>query len=53
MGARNQGLQRPAIAPQVSYFKPLGVLNWQGHSGIKSRLQFIGYYCLSVDRPLQ
>jgi hypothetical protein len=53
MGARNQGLKCPAIAPQVSCFKPLRVLNWQGHSGSESRLQFVGHYGLGIDCPLQ
>jgi hypothetical protein len=53
MGARDQGFKRPPIAKQVHSFKPLWVPRHQGHSGIKSRLQFIGYYCLSVDRSPQ
>ncbi len=53
MGARDQGLKRPAIAPQASCFKPLGVINRQGHPSVICGLKFVGHCSLSVDRPLQ
>jgi hypothetical protein len=53
MGARDQGFKRFAIAPQVSRFKPLGVINRQGYSGVIRRLKFVSHYGLGIDCPLQ
>jgi hypothetical protein len=53
MGARYQGLQRLDIAPQVSRFKPLGVINRQGHPSVIRRLKFVSHYGLGIDCPLQ
>ena len=53
MGAGDQGLKRPAIAPQVSRFKPLGVINRQGYSSVIRRLKFVSHYGLGIDCLLQ
>jgi hypothetical protein len=53
MGARDQGLQRLDIAPQGPRFKPLRMLNWQGHPGVIPGLKLVSYYDLGIDCPLQ